>query len=516
MTELNATSPHSPPGNSDSFSQTLSTLALYLGPLVCFACLWNPFPLISDQALAVVGLAFWVILWWVSDAVPIGATSLLPLIYLSGSGIMPITQACTPYASKIVFLFLGGFMLAIALEKWNLHKRVALKILSWTGTKADRIILGFMLATALLSMWMSNTASTLMMLPIAHSVLKLLRQAPKQDLMTDSNDDIHLIPSESSQSNQSSQSSKSHRARPEAFAIALMLGVAYAANLGGTMTLIGTPPNLVLASFLEESLQRPISFIDWMKVGVPFACVALVFTYHVLTRILYPNYLGEIKGAHQLIQVERDKLGTMSEVEFKVAFVFIGTALAWVFRGQLNQLSAFQHLSDTTIGLIGALLLFMISDRQGRRLLTWHDMQKLPWDIILLFGGGLCLASALQKVGLMQAIGDQFGHMTLSWSGIFMLTLVALSLTEVMSNVALVSVFIPVVSALATGINVDPLLLCIPVTLAASCAFMLPMSTPPNAIVFASGEMKMKHMIKAGLLLNILSVVWISTLSQFL
>ncbi|MAD60580.1 MAG: anion transporter, partial [Myxococcales bacterium] len=395
-------------------------------------------------------------------------------------------------------------------------ERIALKILALTGTSANGVILGFMTATALLSMWMSNTATTLMMLPIALSVLNLLKSAQKQ-------------------ANSLSIGMKN-------FGIALMLAVAYGANIGGTMTIIGTPPNLVLASFINQNApvgEAVLSFLDWLVLGVPFGLVALTFTYLMLVFVLYPNRLGEVSGAQTVIQEARSSLGQWTSAQKRVSAVFLCTALCWVFRAQLSGLLGLKGLSDAVIGLMGASLLFVLpsgvksepdldssapesetrlkySLGQSAPLLLWADMKRLPWDIVLLFGGGLSLAQALKQVGLIQAIGDQFSNLsTVTWLSLAVLTLIALMLTEVMSNVALVSVFVPVVSAVALGLGLSPLALCAPVTLAASCAFMLPMSTPPNAIVFASGHVQISHMVKAGIFLNIISVLWITTLTRW-
>ena len=473
---------------------SLSTIGLLLGPALCLGLALAPSALLSSEAWLVIGLSAWVVTWWVSDAVPLGVTSLLPIPYLSLTGVIDLKSAATPYGSPIVFLFLGGFILAIALERWGLHQRVALKILGLTGARADGVVFGFMASTALLSMWMSNTATTLMMLPIASSVLVLLRRAGAE-----------------------AGEPSAERARGErAFAASLMLGIAYAANIGGAMTLIGTPPNLVLANYLEQELKAPVSFLEWLKIGVPFGLVTLMITYLLLTKVLLRSGLGEIEGAAESIDEARGALGSWSVGERRVALIFGLTASAWVTRAQLIELGI-SHLNDTAVALIGAMSLFAISDGRGGRLLSWEDMKRLPWDIVLLFGGGLSLASALKDVGLMQAIGDQFGHIGGgSWLGLGLLTLTALALTEVMSNVALVTVFVPVISAVAIGAGLAPISLCVPITLAASCAFMLPMSTPPNAIVFASGELKMGQMMRAGLLLNLVAVLWITTLCKLL
>jgi solute carrier family 13 (sodium-dependent dicarboxylate transporter), member 2/3/5 len=483
----------------------LKKIGLIVGPLLCFLACLEPSPLVSSDAWKVIGLAAWIVVWWISEAIPIGMTSLLPIVYLSLSGVSTLSEACTPYGSPIVFLFLGGFILAISLEKWRIHERVALKILAFTGTSANGVIFGFMSATALLSMWMSNTATTLMMLPIALSVLALLRKGAINE-----------------------QRQTSEQQGMKNFGIAMMLAVAYGANIGGTMTLIGTPPNLVLASFLNRDSaagEASLSFLDWLMLGVPFGLVALTFTYLMLIYVLYPNRLGEVEGAKEVIDEARTTLGEWTPAQKRVSAVFLCTALCWVFRAQLSGLLNIKGLSDAAVGLIGAMILFMMPSGQSSRtdgqiefkpLLVWDDMKRLPWDIVLLFGGGLSLAQALKQVGLIQAIGDQFSNLTsVTWMSLAMLTLIALMLTEVMSNVALVSVFIPVVSAVAIGLNLPPIALCAPVTLAASCAFMLPMSTPPNAIVFASGHVQISHMVKAGIFLNLIAVLWITTLARW-
>ena len=493
----------------------MKLFGLVLGPLVCLCACLEPSTLVSSDAWYVIGLAAWMIIWWVSEALPIGVTSLLPISFLSLSGVSTLKEASTPYGSPIVFLFLGGFILALSLEKWRIHERVALGILGWTGTSANGVIFGFMSATALLSMWMSNTATTLMMLPIALSVLHLL----KQGIDTSENEEKRLK-------------------GMECFGISLMLAVAYGANVGGTMTLIGTPPNLVLASFINQGApagEAPLSFLGWLSLGIPFGIVALIFTYILLVYVLYPNRLGDIQGADEVIRQARSNLGDWSTAQVRVSVVFLCTALCWVLRDPLSKSLGISTLSDAVIGLIGATLLFIVpsgmsrqldtdqseeqtQDNQGQTpLLVWEDMRRLPWDIVLLFGGGLSLAQALKQVGLIQAIGDQFTQLgSVSMGSLFALTLISLMLTEVMSNVALVTVFVPVVSAVAVGLSISPLALCVPVTLAASCAFMLPMSTPPNAIVFASGHVQIKHMVKAGLLLNIVSVIWITLLARWI
>lgn len=463
---------------------------LALGPLLCLMCCLEPLELISPDAWRVIGLTLWVVTWWVSEAIPVGVTSLLPIPFLALTGVTSLNEAAAPYGSPIVFLFLGGFLLAIGLERWGIHKRIALRILTLTGTRANGVSLGFLLSTAALSMWMSNTATALMMLPIATSVLTLTRGGRRLDELSEGE---------------------------RRLGVGLMLSVAYGANIGGAMTLIGTPPNLVLASFFERELGQPISFVDWLRLGVPFGLGALCFTHIILTRVFFRTELGELLGAREALAEARASLGPWSAGERRVALVFLCTALAWAFQGQLRELPGLSRMDDTSVALVGATLLFALPDGAGGRLLTWADTRRLPWDIVLLFGGGLTLAAALKEVGVMQALGDQLGHIGASaWMGVALMTSVALALTEVMSNVALVTVFVPVVSGVALGAGVPPLSLCAPVTLAASCAFMLPMSTPPNAIVFATGELRVGQMALAGLVLNVICVGWITLLARYL
>jgi sodium-dependent dicarboxylate transporter 2/3/5 len=486
---------------------SLKRLAFWLPPLFFIFCLSFPPGLISAQAWKVVGLMVWILIWWLTEVVPLGMTSLLPLTILPLLQIpgLSLKEIAQPYGSEIVFLFLGGFVLAIALEKWGLHRRIALNIIKATGNEADHIILGFLLSSAILSMWISNTATAIMMLPIASSILKLVEENEKE-------------------------------ANPQGlrnFSFALMLSIAYGANLGGTATLIGTPPNLVLAGFLRDN-GHPISFLSWFKIGFPFAVIAVICTYFILVKLVAVNRLGRLKEVGQVIDIELNQLGGLCASEKKVLVIFIFTALGWIFSSYLRELSLFKGLSDMGVGLLSAFALFLVpashqdlskingeirADDQDKEifLLCWDDMKKIPWDIFFLFGGGLTLAFALEKVGLIHAIGQSLSHQNSnSIMAIFLLTFISLILTEVMSNVALVTVFLPVVAAVAKGNGLPLESLCVPVTIAASCAFMLPMGTPPNAIVFASGKIKMSQMCRAGFFLNLFCVIEITLLTKFL
>jgi len=431
------------------------------------------------------------ITWWVSDAIPIFATALLPIIILPAIGIFEVGEATAPYASSIIFLFMGGFIIALGLEKHNLHQRIALNLLRLTGSSGNGIILGFMIATALLSMWISNTATAVMMLPIALSVSRLVI-----------NQDQKLSASERN------------------FGLGLMLSIAYSANIGGAVTLIGTPPNVVMAGYLNEMLDYHVSFSNWLLIGIPTGLILLSITYLLITRVLFRNNLGSIKGSESLVNTELQKLGKFSKSEKLVSMVFAFTATLWIFKQQINNVLDYQLLNDATTAMTGGLLMFIIpiNIKESRFLLKWEDTTKLPWGILLLFGGGMCLARAMEKVGIIELMGDFVANQgSVSIVLIVLLTTaIVLFLTELMSNVALITIFIPVIIGIAQGLEINPLLLVVPATIASSCAFMMPISTPPNAIVFSSGYIKIKDMMRAGIVLNLIAIAVLVLLSLLL
>jgi len=443
--------------------------------------------ILEQNAWYVIGLAAWMVTWWISEAAPIPVTALLPLVLFPVLGVFPIVESTAPYASPIIFLFMGGFLIALGLQKHGLHKRIALNLIRLTGTNANGIILGFMIATAFLSMWISNTATTVMMLPIAMSVINLIVENDKTK------------PDEN----------KQHSF--QLFALALLLSIAYAANIGGTATIIGTPPNVVLVGYLKQMLDYDMDFSKWLLIGLPFSFILLILTYFILTRFLFPNGLGVIEGSAALIKDQLGKLGKMSREEHLVAFIFALTAFGWIFKKFINLALGGEYLNDTITAMAGGVLMFLmpVNIKKGHFLMNWEDTVKLPWGILILFGGGLCLAKGMEVTGLIQLIGDSIaGNKQIAlWLVITLLILTMLFMTELMSNVALTSIFIPVVIGIAISIGIDPLLVAIPVTLASSCAFMMPISTPPNAIVFSSGRIKMKEMVKAGFVLNIVSIL---------
>ena len=430
----------------------------------------------------VLALAVWMITWWITEAAPIPVTALLPLVLLPYLGIFTVAESTAPYASPIIFLFMGGFMIALGLEKHNLHQRIALNLIKITGTSGNGIILGFMIATALLSMWISNTATTVMMLPIATSVVHLLLK-----------------------DNEMNKSDKR-------FALGLMLSIAYAANIGGTMTIIGTPPNVVMTGYLSELVEFEMNFSQWLPIGLPAGLSILVCTYFLITRVLFSNGIRKIEGSHALIQDKLQSLGKFSKEEKLVTFVFTLTALCWVFKPNINVLIGYPFLSDATTAMAGGILMFImpINFKKSKFLVRWEDTQRLPWGILILFGGGMTLAKGMEKSGIIQVIGEyvaqnsELGILSL----IAIVTTIVLFMTELMSNVALVTIFIPVIIGLAGGLGINPLYLVIPATIASSCAFMMPISTPPNAIVFASGHIKIRDMMRAGVLLYIVSILF--------
>lgn len=471
--------------------KALLWIKIALGPALFLLITMMPVQSLSTDAMHTLAIAAWMVVWWVSEAVPIAVTSLLPIVLFPLMGVTSVQEICTPYGNKYVFLFLGGFMIALALERWNLHKRIALGIIAATGTGIRKIVLGFMLATAFLSMWISNTATTLMMLPIAASVIALLMKG-----------------------------GKGANAVGPRFALVLTLSIAYAANVGGIATLVGTPPNASMAGIMSQQYGIEIGFMEWFRIGFPFSVLMIFLTYILLTRVILPLPKGNFEQADAIIAAERGNLGKWTIAEQRVALVFMLTASAWIFRSVLDDALPNVKLDDTIIGIAGAILLFVLpsgeQEESKRFLMKWEDTKKLPWGILLLFGGGLALATAFKKSGLVESIAEQFA----SWSDIpvfallMIFSLLALFLTEVMSNLALVNIFIPVVAAIGVGMGLDPLVLVIPVTVASSCAFMLPMATPPNAIVFASGFIKIPQMMRTGVLLNFVAAILAALLIQ--
>ncbi len=469
--------------------QKIKFLSLFAGVAVAsFLYFFNPFGVDANagKVLAVAGL---MITWWVTEALAMPVVALLPLILFPLWKIASMEETAAPYANPVIFLFMGGFMLGLAIEKWNLHRRIALNIIRLTGTSGDRIVLGFILASGLLSMWLSNTATTMMMFPIAVSVIHVMKE---------NNKGIGNIGN---------------------FSLTIMLAIAYAANIGGIATIIGTPPNVAYVAYIEKKYHYNVDFLNWMLICTPLALLLLIGLYWVMVKWLFPNRIKSDLATKQLIKGELDKLGPVSVNEKRVLVIFISTALLWITKDIINSAQAVMKLNDTIIAIMGALALFICPAEGEKRdsILEWDDTKKMAWGILILFGGGISLANGLENAGLMQQLGQWLaGFAGNQFVLVLVVTIVTMFLSEVMSNVAQVIVFAPVVSSLADAIGMNPLLLGIPMTLAASCASMLPMGTPPNAIVFASGHIRLNQMTKAGFFINIMAIILITLFCWFL
>jgi len=458
---------------------------------------------LDEPGRAAGGCATWMAIWWLTEAVPLPVTALLPLVLFPLAGIADARHAAAPYANDLIFLFLGGFIVGLGLEKSGLHKRIALMTILAIGVSPRRIVAGFMLASALLSMWVSNTATTIMMLPIAMSVIDLIR-AHGDDRPGD----------------QRGGNAKN-------LGVCLTLGIAYAASIGGIGTLIGTPPNLVLATYLRQERGIDVTMARWMLIGLPVVAVMLPAAWWLLTRILFPVDARPIPGGRALIRRESIQLGPMGRGEWTALIVFLATAMLWVLRplivgfGQAHDLVGLAALRDSTIAVAAAVALFVVPvDARSRRFaMDWATASRLPWGILLLFGGGLSLASALDSTGVTAFLGSRFQALAGAPDIVLILlaTTLMIFLTELTSNTAVTTTLVPVLMAAALGLGMDnPLLLLIPATLAASCAFMLPVATPPNAIVFGSGRVGIGQMARAGLGLNLIGIVVVTLVGWML
>jgi len=456
-------------------------VGLVLGPAVFSLLLAMPEPAgLSPQGMNVAAVAALMAIWWVSEAIPVPATALLPILLFPVLGVLDGSEITRAYGHHLIYLFLGGFLIAVTMEKWNLHHRIALHTIHFVGVTPNRIVLGFMLATAFLSMWISNTAATMMMVTIAIAVLREIVH------------DAGKTPGESR------------------FGVALMLGIAYAASIGGVATLIGTPPNAIFAGVVEKTYGISISFVDWMKFGLPLSLVMLGVAWFYLTRIKFRGEQPQLAGGQEFIRDQIRQLGPMSRAEKGVAAVFSLVALLWIVRG-LYWPEALLMVTDSTIAIAGALLLFLIPVNLARRefLLDWKTAVTIPWDIIILFGGGFALAEGFSETGLTTWLAQLLG--VLQGTDIVLIVaavvLLVIFLTEVTSNTATASLLLPVMAALAAAVEVHPFGLMVATVIAASFAFMLPVATPPNAIVYGSHEVGIQQMAWAGLWLNLLAVV---------
>ncbi|MCM3323114.1 MULTISPECIES: SLC13 family permease [Cytobacillus] len=464
-------------------------IGLLLGPILFALTLLFVSPEgMSREAQAVLASTLWVAVWWITEAIPIPVTSLLPIILFPVTG--AVTEGITSsYADNTIFLFLGGFIIAIAMEKWNLHLRIALGIITVVGTSTSRLVLGFMVATGFLSMWISNTATAMMMMPIAIAVI------------THVNDSM-----------------KSERESANRFGKSLMLGIAYAASIGGLGTLIGTPPNMIFAGVVKEIYGIDISFATWMLFGVPFAAILLLVAWFYLIKMAFPMRIKELPGGKEIISSERKRLGNISFEEKLVLVVFLATAVAWITRSFIP-FDFMSRIDDTIIAIAAAIILFLLPSKSSKdsQLLNWKDALNIPWGILLLFGGGLAIAKGFKDSGLATWIGEQLTVLEGVHLVIVILCVTALVtfLTEITSNTATATMMFPIMASLALALDLHPYALMVAAAIAASCAFMLPVATPPNAIVFGSGYLKIGDMAKSGFWLSIFTIIFVGVMIYF-
>ena len=460
---------------------------LLFGPLLFILIQFISINDLSTEGKYVLGTASWMAIWWVLEVVDIAVTSLLPIAIFPLTGTLSISETTSQYGHNLVFLYLAGFIIAIAIERWGLHKRIALNIISFMGTKINFIILGFMISTSFLSMFISNTATTVMMLPIALAIITQL----------------------------DNKSNKS-RNNNQNFSKSLLLSIAYSASIGGIATLFGTPPNMVLRGVVESNFGYTITFMDWFIIGFPISITLLFLCWIYITKISNNYFMDEFPlGKDQIIKL-KSELGRISAEEKRVGVIFFLTALCWITRSQIEKF--LPGIDDTIIGIIFGILLFVIPVKSNKRsLLIWKEAVKLPWGVIILFGGGMALAKGFVDSGL----SIWFGNNLTSLNG-FPMILLILSivtsvnfLTEMTSNLATTAMLLPVLAAIGLEMNIDPLILMISATMAASCAFMLPVATPPNAIVFGAGYLRIPDMIKKGFWLNIISIILISIMVYY-
>ena len=472
----------------------LKQAGLWMGPIVALSMFitaaWQDS--MPHNAWIVAGVGLWMAIWWATEAIPVAATAFIPLVSFPLLQVIPVKAVAQSYAHPTIFLFLGAFLLALSVEKWALHRRIALGVLVRTGTDGPKLIFGFMVAGALLSMWMTNTSTAMMLLPIATSVAAMVVE----------------------KSNGVSDDDK------EAFQVALLLALAYATTIGGMSTIIGTPPNVLLAGFIEETYGIEIAFFDWMLIGLPLALALLPLGWVVLTRVAFRVEVPASPETAGVIDRMRKEMGAITSPERRVGLLFLIVVVLWMARKWLNEVPRLEGLNDAGIVMAAGLLLFVIPAGNGSpaRLMQWDDVVGLPWGVLILFGGGLALAAQVSGSGLAVWLGESL----LPVAGLGTLVLVAAAvglvvfLTELTSNLATAATFLPVVAAIAAQSGIEPLVLCVPVTLAASCAFMLPVATPPNASVFSSGALTIPQMIRAGILMNLIAMMTLTLLAVFL
>ncbi len=470
-------------------ARSIQLIIRILGPVLFLLVVYGiPIEGLMPAGKVVLGVAIWMALWWIFETIPISVTALIPLVIFPLFEGLSLQRTTAAYGHKYIFLYIGGFILAIAIEKWGLHKRIALTIIKWIGTNVSSIVLGFMIATAFLSMWISNTATAVMMLPIGLAIISQLKDNPA----TEENEH-------------------------QDFGKALMLAIAYSATIGGMATLIGTPPNLILAGVVEELYQVEIEFFQWTRFALPISLLLLAIAWFYITRIAYRLRGQSFPGGIQEIKRLHHALGRIKREEVYVLVVFICTALLWIFSALIKRV--IPAFDDSIVAIMAAISLFLIPSKRDKKqsLLHWEEAVKIPWGILLLFGGGIALAEGFRSSGLASWIGDQL--VTFEYLPTLILLLILITavnfLTEITSNLATTAMLLPVLAPMALTLDLHPFMLMVSATLAASCAFMLPVATPPNAVVFGSGYLKIIDMARHGIWLNILSILLISLLIWF-
>lgn len=488
--------------NTEVWMERLKRLGFVAGPALAMVAFFllpdtyrdasgNRVPL-SPAAQRTIAVGIWMSVWWLTEAVHFAIPALLPAVLFPLLRVQTLDAVLTSYASKEIFLFAGGFLLSLSMERWGLHQRVAYGALRVVGRKPGNIVLGFMTLTAMISMWVSNTATALMMMPIALSLVEL--------------------------------SKKGGRENP-GFALSLMLGIAYGASIGGIGTPFGTPPNIILKNYVTNTLHREISVLDWMKFGVPLVAVFLPLTWLLLTRVLHRVGSEEIQTGDLFSRPLRETLGPWKRGEWVTLIVFLFAVTGWISlqyvqKAEILGRQPLLRLSDSLIAMIAGLSLFLIPVRLGRGefVMDWKTAQKLPWDVLILFGGGLALAKGIETGG----VGSYLASLLLPLQAVplvlMILVLVAVMVFagELASNTAMTATFVPILGGLAPGIGVDPFLLIVPATIAASCGFMLPVATPPNAIAYSSGHVPLQKMYRAGFWLDVISIVLVTGLTYLL
>ena len=473
--------------NSTDLTRSVQKIGLWLGPVLFLIIYFLAAPAgMPKQAVIVMGITAWIAIWWITEPIPLAATSLLPIILFPLMGVLKLGETTASYGQPIVFLYIGGFLIAIAIEKTGLQRRIAINIIRSMGTRLSMIILGFMISTAFISMWISNTATAIMMLPIGMAIITA-----------------------------TSDGNGEHR---EHFRKALMLAIAYASSIGGLGTIIGTPPNLVLAGVIRDTYHTEVTFLQWFSIGFPVTVLLLIISWWYLVRIGFPLGHARLVGGKEEMDQRLTQSGPMSSAEKKVAIIFLCVAVAWIIRSFILE-KIIPGIDDTIIAMAGGVILFLIpsGEEKNKKLINWEDATRLPWGIVLLFGGGLALAEAFEQSGLAQWIGENMS--ALSGLGAFAVILLVVTLvnflTEFTSNLATVTMILPVIAPVAISVGVHPFILMMAATLAASCRFMMPAGTPPNAIAFGSGYLSIWDMVKTGFWLNIASIIIITCVVYF-